>query len=205
MAALAPMVDAMRVVDGRYTDFRDPCGQQHENSCDGTEAEVAKFILDNPGLDITYHKWPAMNENTKRTKMFDFLGEGDVGVVVDDDEICYGPKEGIREFAMTAPSRVGWVLMFSLRAAKDYTPRLFRKSPGLHYETYADIRDDAGVVCDIHEGFVNRYKGCFLVPKVRVVHLYGEGVLGSPGFRATAEREQARVTYDNMLERRGWK
>lgn len=205
MESVAPMVDEIHLVDGRYSEFRDPCGQNHENSCDRTASEVEAFSLSHPEVSVEYHKWPAMNENTKRTKMFDFVGDDDVGLIVDDDEIYYGPKEGAREFAMTAPAQVGWVMMLSVRAAKDYTARLFRKSKGLRYETYAVLRDDRGLVCDIHRAFETNYDGCYLVPKVRVVHLYGEGLLGSPGYRATAEREQARIAYDTMLAKRGWK
>jgi hypothetical protein len=210
MWSVAPKVDAIRVVDGRFSRFVCPGPHvnhepDHANSCDKTEAEVRQFMDENPELDIQYLKWPVMPENDKRTKMFGLLGEDDVGLVVDDDEIYYGADSAMRKFAMTAPAQVGWVLMFSPRASKDYTARLFRSSPGLHYDSYAVLRDDKGPVCDIHEGFVTHWKDCFKVPDVRVVHLYGEGRLGSIGYRATAEREQARVRYDELLAKNDWR
>ena len=97
LTSVAPFVDEIRIYDGRFLAYRcppeAPCGgTEHDNSCDDTMKEIEQWMREYPRAPpVIIRQWKAMNEaSEKRTKMMADVPEGDVVLVIDDDELIFG-------------------------------------------------------------------------------------------------------------------
>lgn len=209
MTSIGPLVDEIRIYDGRYTEYRCACNLEHDNSCDGTLAEVKQWVNDQVDFPtVITCKLPAMPEMAKRNKMFDGLEMGDVAFIIDDDELFFGYPRPVKDFVATLPAKVAYIdFLFAGAGHGSGVPiplaRLFVKTPGLRYEkSYYNVVDDAGLVVNMREDNRNvpygrRAGGRFYIhPSARIVELW-------EGYRSK-KRDKARADYNLLISKRDW-
>jgi len=143
MRSVANIVDEIRVYDGRLEGYRCTCGIDHDNSCDTTRDKVHGFWTSLDRITIAYKELPTMGELAKRNIMFDELSLGDTALVIEDDEIFYGDRTELRQFAV-APEVFGTfkaarMPVFGLGASDDSYVRVHVKTPGLRYVNYEHL------------------------------------------------------------------
>ena len=209
LTSVARYVDEIRLYDGRFLDYACPCAKDHDNSCDDTMKEVEQWMREYPGAPpVIIRQWPAMPEMEKRSKMMQDVPEGDVVLVIDDDELLIGRSEPIREFANTKPDWFAYVdFLFAGAGHGTGAPiplaRLYVRTPGLRYESYYRLLDDKGLFVDMKADNKNVPYGrrmpnrTYLHPSVRIVELW-------EGYR-NRERDKARKAYNELIAKRGWK
>lgn len=189
LTSVAPFVDEIRVYDGRFTQYRcppeAPCGGiDHDNSCDGTLKEIELWQREYPSPpQVMVRQWAVMNEaSEKRTRMMADVPEGDVVLVIDDDELIFGDPLALRDFAENKPawfSYIDFLFQNAGHGTEAVIPlaRVFVRTPGLKYESYYRIHDDQGLVVDMKadnrmvpygQRTGNRH---YLPPSIRMVEL----------------------------------
>lgn len=208
LTSVAPFVDEIRVYDGRYSEYRCHCGEDHDASCDATADEIEAWRRDYPGAPpLEYRVVAASSEVEKRNRMFRDMALGDAALVIDDDELITGPPEPVREFALLRPDKFAYVDFVFPQCGHGTgftTPlaRLFRVTPGLRYDTaYFRLVDDAGPVVDMKADNVGIPYGrrarprLYLPPTTYMTSL--------SGFRSM-RRSKAAIDYNNAVAARDW-
>ncbi len=209
LVSVTRAVDEIRVYDGRFIEYRCPCGTDHDNSCDNTAREIEQFQAEYPLAPVVkYIPFPAMPEVEKRSRMMQDGAFGDVVFVIDDDELFFGRTEPLRDFADTKPAKFAYI--DSLLAGGGHgtgvsmpLARLFVRTPGLRYDgAFFRIADNSGLVVDMRSDNKNvaygqrRHGRFYLHPSARIVGLY-------ENYRTKA-REKAKTDYNNLVAKRDW-
>ena len=209
LTSAARYVDEIRLYDSRFLDYACTCGQQHDNSCDGTMKEVEQWMREYPNAPpVIIRQWPASLEMDKRSRMMQDVPEGDVVLVIDDDELLIGRPEPIREFAQTKPDWFAYVdFLFAGAGHGSGVPiplaRLFVSTPRLRYESYYRLLDEKGLLVDMKSDNLNVPYGrrkpgrVYIDPSVRMVELW-------EGYR-NKDRDKSRAAYNSLISKRGWR
>jgi hypothetical protein len=208
LTSAARFVDEIRLYDGRFADYRCPCGLDHDNSCDNTAKEVEQWQREYPGAPpLKLIQMPALPEMEKRTKMMEDVPEGETVLVLDDEELLYGRPEPLREFADAHPAKCAYVdFLFAEAGHGTGVPiplaRVFARTAGLKYISYMRLEDSEGLVVDMKADNVNvpygrRHPGrVYIHPSCRIVSLWH--------FRSQ-KREKAGRAYNDLIGPRGWR
>lgn len=193
IASVVNFVDEVRVYDGRFDVFIDPCGKNHDVSCDGTKAVAESF-------GATYATTPPMPESQKRSLILNGLKSDEVGLVIDDDELFYGDPRVLRDFVDTLDtnsSQVGWVNILFLRHSVIPLARLFMGGATWKCGAFYEVSNDQGVAINMVRLRLSDYPGCHILPKsAMLVELWNYREL---------ERIKAQEDYDALIAKSLWK
>lgn len=169
--------------------------------------EIEAFERDNPSLTVHVQQWPAQGEMEKRSKMMADVSEGDVVLVIDDDELFFGDATPLWQFCGSPPSKFAYIdFLFAQAGHGTGAPiplaRLFVKTPGLRYDrNYYTVIDDGGLVVDMKAdnkmvpyGYRTSNR-TYIHPSARIVELWN--------YR-TKKRGAGQNAYNNIVSKRDW-
>jgi hypothetical protein len=211
MRSLLSVVDEFWIYDGKFSGFECPCGREHNFSCDDTGEKVEKF-KDETNAIVHYLPMETMWEYDKRQRMFDDLATGDIGLVIDDDELFYGSAQEVKDFAVIgyprwvmesslnprltsrpgpfAPYKAGYMWMLELGGGLRSYIRVHVKTPNLKLVSPED-KLDYSFVDD--EG-IYKPEQVYALKNARLIHAMASGQPNIPAYR-NKKREAAGFKY----------